>query len=350
MGIPNYMSAVLLTRHGGPEALQLRHYVAVPCPEFGQALVKIHAAGINNTDINTRIGWYGSKVAGATAGTTSGAWAGAIQFPRIQGGDFCGTVVAVGQGVDVARIGQRVSAALNLPRPTAENPKGLIAIGSEIDGAFAQFCVMDACDLYDVGASPLTDVEIAAIPCAYGTAEGLLTRADLRTGEHVLVTGASGGVGMAAVQLARLRGAHVTAQTSAAKRGAVIAAGAQMCIDRSEAPSEKSFDVVIDVVGGDGFPALLRALKNGGRYAISGAIAGPIVDADLRDIYLKDLTLLGSTYQSPDVLDRLFSLVNRGAFRPLVSKTYPLDQIATAQADFTAKTMPGKLVLIPPEV
>ena len=125
------------------------------------------------------------------------------------------------------------------------------------------------------------------------------------------------------------------------------AAGADEILTRDERPAENRFDVVIDVVGGAGFPALLKALKPGGRYAVSGAIAGPIVEADLRDIYLKDLTLLGSTYQPPEVFDRLVSLMNTGQIRPLVSRTYPLAAIQRAQEDFQTKTLPGKLVLIP---
>ena len=95
---------------------------------------------------------------------------------------------------------------------------------------------------------------------------------------------------------------------------------------------------------------LIEALKPGGRYAVSGAIAGPIVEADLRTIYLNDLTICGCTYTAPQVFARLVELINAGTVRPLVSKTYPLRDIAIAQADFGAKRYPGKLVLLPPEV
>ena len=243
-----------------------------------------------------------------------------------------------------------MTCAINQPAPTDDNPVGFSALGSELDGAFAQFCRVPAVQLHDVGRSPLSDVEIAAMPCAYGTAENLLDRARVGTADRVLITGASGGVGMAAAQLAKLRGAHVTAMASPAKHDAVRAAGADMVLDRANAPDPHSATAIIDVVGGPGWPALIEALRPGGRYAVSGAIAGPIVEADLRTIYLNDLSILGCTYQSPAVFARLVELINAGTVRPLVSKTYPLSEIARAQADFNAKRYPGKLVLVPPEV
>lgn len=255
--------------------------------------------------------------------------------------------MALGDGTAGFAIDQRVTCPINLPRPTPATPQAYIALGSELDGAFAQYCLVEAVDLYDVSVSPLSDIEIAAIPCAFGTAENLLTRAAVGDGQSVLISGASGGVGLAAVQLAVLRGARVTGVTSPAKADAVHTAGAQHILERDATPPEDSFDVVIDVVAGPTWPALIRALKAGGHYAVSGAIAGPIVTADLRDIYLRDITIHGCTYQPPGVFERLVRLINAGEIRPLVSKIYPLEQIAVAQDDFMSKRHPGKLVLVP---
>jgi len=318
-------------------------------------LVRVLAAGVNNTDINTRVGWYAKQVREATETTDgenieAGGWAGALPFPLIQGGDLCGRVMALGEGVAGPAVGRRVTCPINQPEPTAENPVAIRVIGSEYDGAFAQFCAVPAHQLYDVTDSPLTDIEIAAMPCAFGTAENLVSRAGVREGERVLVTGASGGVGLAAVQLAALRGAQVTGLSGAAKREAVLAAGASQVLDRGAALPPRSFDVVIDVVGGPGWGAVIDALSPGGRYAVSGAIAGPIVEADLRTLYLNDLTVFGCTYTAREVFARLVDHINAGRVRPLVSNTYPLRDIAAAQADFAAKRYPGKLVLIPPEV
>ncbi|KKN86472.1 hypothetical protein LCGC14_0268710 [marine sediment metagenome] len=180
------------------------------------------------------------------------------------------------------------------------------------------------------------------------------TDINTRTGWYSkAVTGASGGVGMAAVQLARLRGAHIVAQASASKAGAVHAAGADEVVDRDADlltyPGARSIDVVVDVVAGPGFPTSIALLKRGGRYVTAGAIAGPIVELDVRDLYLlKDLTLFGSTYQPASVFSAIVDHVNAGRLRPLVSKTYPLSEIRRAQDAFMAKTYPGKIVLIPP--
>lgn len=353
--LPATMSGVLLTGHGGTEKLQWRDDIPVRWPGAGEVLVRVLAAGVNNTDINTRIGWYASEVTGATDsvggddGIEAGGWGGALEFPRIQGGDLSGEVVALGEGVEGFAIGQRVTCPINQPRPEI-GPTAYAALGSEFDGAFAQFCVVEARALYDVSASPLSDVEIAAMPCAFGTAEGLLTRAQIREGDAVLVTGASGGVGLAAVQLATVRGARVTGVTSAAKAHHLREAGATATIDRNGAIPTASFDAVIDVVGGEAWPSFIAALKPGGRYAVSGAIAGPMVEADLRVIYLNDLTICGSTFQPPEVFARLVSLINEGRVRPLISRIYPLSDIAEAQAAFATKSLPGKLVLIPPEI
>ncbi|HMO09317.1 MAG TPA: zinc-binding dehydrogenase, partial [Paracoccaceae bacterium] len=237
---------------------------------------------------------------------------------------------------------------VNQPERTAENAIAFAAIGSEYDGAFAQYCRVPARHLHDVTASPLTDVEIGAMPCAHGTAHNLLTRAGVAAAERVLVTGASGGVGLAAVQLAHLRGAEVTAQCSPAKAAALRDIGAEV-LARDAVPPAGRFDVVIDVVGGPGWQARLDALRPGGRYATSGAVGGPMVTGDLRRIYLNDLTILGATFQPREVFAGLVEIINAGRLRPVVSRSYPLRDIAQAQDDLVAGRYPGKLVLIPPE-
>jgi NADPH:quinone reductase-like Zn-dependent oxidoreductase len=166
----------------------------------------------------------------------------------------------------------------------------------------------------------------------------------------VLATGASGGVGSAAVQLARRRGAEVIAVAAAAKRDEVAALGAECVVarDRSlvEALGAESVDVVVDVVGGPAWPELIEVLRRGGRLATAGAIAGPVVELDLRTLYLKDLTLIGATYQDVIVFSNLIGYVERNEIRPLVAKTYPLRDLVQAQRDFVAKRFTGKLVLV----
>jgi alcohol dehydrogenase len=135
---------------------------------------------------------------------------------------------------------------------------------------------------------------------------------------------------------------------SAAKQSAVREAGAAQVLDRGDTPAAGGFTVAIDLVGGPGWPAVIEALAPGGRYAVSGAIAGPIVEADLRTLYLNDLTLYGCTFTPKAVFAELVELINEGAVRPLISGRYPLTEIVRAQQDFLTKSLPGKLVLIPP--
>jgi NADPH:quinone reductase-like Zn-dependent oxidoreductase len=256
----------------------------------------------------------------------------------------------VGEGVSRDRIGERVIVQAMLRSPVAHRPFECWTLGSECDGGFAQYTVAPSEETHAVR-SDLTDEELAAAPCAYSTAENMLHRAAVEN-ERVLVTGASGGVGLAAVQLAKRRGATVIAICSRAKSESVLAVGADQTVDR-EADlvgelGRSSVDVVIDVVGGPGFSPLLDLLRRGGRYAISGAIAGPLAQIDLRTLYLKDLSLLGCTFQDDDVFKNLVGYLESGEVRPVVSRSYPLAEIAQAQQDFLDKLHVGKLVLIPP--
>ena len=360
---PQTMSAVLLTGHGDLDVLDYRSDVPVPTPAAGEVLIQVAAAGINNTDINTRIGWYSKKVDAATEqGGDAGfaevddadaTWSGTpMQFPRIQGADACGHIVAVGEGVDESRIGQRVLVRNMLRSYVDYRPFECWTFGSEINGGFAQFTVAPARETHAVNCD-WSDAELASIPCAYSTAENMLHRAGLGA-ERVLITGASGGVGSAAVQLAKRRGAEVIAVCAAAKADEVRALGADRTIDRNadlaSVLGKNSVDVVVDIVGGSTWPSLLEVLRLGGRYACAGAIAGPITELDLRTLYLKDLTLHGCTFQDDAVFENLIRYIEAGEIRPVVAKTYPLADIAQAQRDFLSKKHTGKLVLIPPQV
>jgi len=351
--IPNVMSGVYLTGHGGPDMLEWRDDIPVPPPCAGQVLVRVLAAGVNNTDINTRVGWYSSDVSGATEDVgentdiEDGGWGGAIGFPRIQGGDICGVVVAVGEGVNSVELGARVTSQINIPRPTPENPFAYVALGSELDGAFAEYCLLQEDEIFDVSASPLSDEEIAAIPCGFGTAYNLLSRSGVCEGQKVLITGASGVVGLAAVQLAALRGAQVVGIAADEKAVAVRQAGAKDVQPRSVILPTQQFDAVIDVVAGKVWPDLIRALKPGGHYAVSGAIAGPIVETDLREIYLTDITIHGCSFMSREVFSGLIDLMIEGRVKPTIANTYPLRDIAQAQAEFQSKKSAGKLILLP---
>jgi len=360
--ISRTMSAVLLTGHGDFEMLDYRDDVPIPEPMAGEVLIRVAAAGINNTDINTRIGWYSKKVDAATEqGGASGfaevddkdaTWSGVpMQFPRIQGADVCGIIVAVGANVEPERIGERVIVRNMLRTYVNYRPYECWTFGSEVDGGFAQYAVAPSRETLAVDCD-WSDAELASIPCAYSTAENMLHRAGVGA-ERVLITGASGGVGSAAVQLAKRRGAEVTAICAASKAHEVRALGADRTIDRTAdlvaSLGRNSIDVVVDIVAGPTWPQLLDVLRLGGRYACAGAIAGPITELDVRTLYLKDLTLYGCTFQEDEVFQNLVRYIEADEIRPVVAKTYPLAEIAQAQRDFLSKTHTGKLVLIPPQ-
>ncbi|MEL7171936.1 MAG: alcohol dehydrogenase catalytic domain-containing protein, partial [Pseudomonadota bacterium] len=229
MQIPDTMTCVELTGHGGLDMLQVRTDRPVPSPGPGEVLIAVTAAGVNNTDINTRTGWYNSGVksgttaegakdgfgeaGGATAANAMGDWTVALGFPRIQGADCAGRIVAVGEGVDPARIGERVVCAPYVLDP--DDATGLESarfLGADFDGAFAQYLKAPLAEVFPVTCD-WSDAELASIPCAYGTAENAVARAGIGAGSMVLITGASGGVSSAAVQLAKRRGAGVIAIT-----------------------------------------------------------------------------------------------------------------------------------------
>ena len=359
--VPPIMTAVQLVGHGGIETLHYREDVPTPTPRSGEVLIKVAAAGVNNTDINTRIGWYSKSVSDATNEGGSGGfdavddsdatWSGVpMTFPRIQGADCCGHIVAVGNGVDSARIGERVIVRNMLRTYVDYRPFECWTFGSECDGSFAQYARAPARETHKVECD-WSDAELASIPCTYSTAENMLHRSDVGA-ETVLVTGASGGVGSAAVQLAKRRGARVIAVANQAKADDLRAIGADLVVDRNadlvEAIGRDSVDVVIDLVAGPAWPSLLDVLRRGGRYVTAGAIAGPLVQLDVRTLYLKDLSLVGCTFQEDIVFENLVGYIQRNEIRPIVAKTFPLSEIRQAQEEFLAKKFIGKLVLIPP--
>jgi len=366
--VPDRMMAVVTTGNGGYDKLVFKE-VPTPVPQLGEVLVEVLAAGVNNTEINTRLGWYSKTVKKATNSQAAseednpkdkedGGWNKKTPFPFIQGTDCCGRVVVVAEDVDEALVGKRV-----LVRCQQRGPKGFASMehvwmASDFDGAFAQFVKVPASEVYTVN-SDWSDVELGSIPCAYGTAENQIHRANVKKGDHVLVSGASGGVGSACIQLSKRRGATVTAICGRGKADQLLALGADRVFEARhgdenwEAVMEEirgTADVVLDNVGGSGFPDMVDALKRGGRFATSGAIGGPIVELDMRTLYLKDLTFTGSTAWDEPVFPNLIRYIEQGEIQPVIAQTFPLEQIVDAQQAFLEKTHVGKVVLIPPQI
>jgi len=350
--IGDSMMAVVTTGAGGYEKLEFKQ-VPVPKPGPRDVLLEVLAAGINNTDINTRIGWYSSSVTvgteatGADAGRADGGWSGTTPYPLIQGVDCCGRIVAVGPGGDERRLGSRVIVRSCMRRKGFGSME-TTWLGVDFDGAFAEYVKVPESEAFPVECD-WSDAELASIPCAYGTAENMLHRAGIGEGMWILVPGASGGVASAVVQLARRRGAKVIAVTSASKRALLEEIGANRVLTRRDdllnTLGAESVDVVVDNVAGPGFGSMLKVLKRGGRYVTSGAITGPIVALDMRDVYLKDLTFIGCTAWDAPVFPNLISYIEKGEIRPIVASTYPIEKIADAQRAFQEKRHVGKIVL-----
>lgn len=358
--IPKKMKGVQLTGFGDFDKLKYSENLDVPKPKKGEVLIKIGAAAVNNTDINTRIGWYsksvdkGTNTGGSTGFGDSvdkdGSWLGKpLEFPRIQGADACGTIVAVGEGVDEHRIGERVIVQSVQPAQDSDDPWDCITWGSECDGGFAEYATALSDETFSVSKDKLTDAEWASFPCSYGTANNLVDRVGINQGDKVLITGASGGVGSALVQLAKAHGAHVIGVVNAGQEDMVKGYGADEILLRGdnfvEKLGEMSIDVVLDMVAGEQWPQLLKVLKKGGRYGVCGAIAGPMVNFDIRDCYLKDLSLSGSTFQSKESFEELIKFIEEGKVKPVIGKDFELKDIVKAQKAFLSKKYTGKIVL-----
>ncbi|MGW0789153.1 zinc-binding dehydrogenase [Streptomyces sp. NPDC002911] len=349
MGTPEIMRAVRIAEHGGPEVLELTE-VAVPAPQAGEALVQVSAVALNNTDLWTREGAYGRP---GDPKALSG-WRGPIGFPRIQGADVAGRIVAVGAGVDGDLVGLRVvvdPASYDTEGPDA-NPVGLM--GSERDGGYAEYVTAPAVRVHDVTESPLTDDQLATLPTAYGTALGMIERGRLREGETVLVSGASGGVGIALIQIARARGARVLAISSGSKIDAVREAGAHVVIDRARDVAEQissaapeGIDLALDVVAGDLVNEGLPLLREGGRWVVAGALGGYDVTFDVRRLYLHNAQVIGSSMHTPRHFGLLMDLARRAEIQPVVAAAFPLEQAAQAQEELARRDHVGKIVLHP---
>ncbi len=362
--VPETMRAVVLKGHGGLDRYAFRGHWPVPELATGEVLIKVHACGLNNTDVNTRTAWYSKGVSDATTGgdlaqaeDDDAAWGGtAIRFPLIQGADVCGTVVACHDDQDSHLVGKRVLVDTWLR--DWDDPLNLDKcgyFGSECDGGYAEYTKVDARLIHPVD-SDLTDSELATFATSYITAENMLNRAKVGSDDTVLVPGASGGVGSALIQLAMRRGAKTIALCGASKRSAIAALGADAVLPRvpadlraalRQATGKETVSVVADVVGGEHWPQVIDALARGGRYTCAGAIAGPIVVFDLRTFYLRDLSFTGATIVPPGVFADLVRYIERQEIRPLLAATYPLEELVEAQQAFIAKRHVGNIVVTP---
>ncbi|HSR55387.1 MAG TPA: alcohol dehydrogenase family protein, partial [Alphaproteobacteria bacterium] len=328
----------------------------------------VSTCGMNNTDIKVREGSYGleSDPGAVSTWRNRAGEAPTLKFPRIQGADTVGTVVAVGDGVPERRIGERIMVDFCIyNRPEGDDSLADIDYyGHGRDGGYAEYMVLDAGNAHHVH-SAMDDAELATFSCAYQTGEHMLERAGVKSGERVLITGAAGGVGSGLIQLCRARGAVPYALTSRGKEPALLDLGAEAAIVREDfetpdgmdearfiqaveaAMQGQPVDVVADLVGGGMFNGLLRVLRPEGRYTTAGTIGGAVVSLDTRTLYLKHLQLHGSSQGTRGDFKRIVSYIEQGKIRSVLHRTYKLSDLHKAQEDFKAKSYIGKLVVVP---
>src|SRR5680860_682334 len=258
--IPNTMKAMVLTGHGGIDTLEYQT-VSTPEPAPGQVLVQVTATAKNNTDRKAREGLYPTKKGEMTSFQMGGKPT--LIFPRIQGADIAGRVVAVGKGVDESRVGERGLLDFNI-YADARTDINLTPdyYGHGADGGYAEYVALPSDQFHHISNPELSDAELASMGmCSYQTAYHMVTSANIQDGERVLVTGASGGVGTALIQLCRIMGAIPFALSKDDKADALLKLGAEAVLDRSDmnrfvdrvkaATGGKPFDAVMDLVGGE---------------------------------------------------------------------------------------------------
>ena len=342
------MKAVIFHRHGGPEVLEYAD-VPDPLPQAGEILVRVKACSINHLDLWIRQGIPPYR----------------ISLPHISGADVAGVVERVGPGVTSLNTGDRVVLAPGLSCGTCEwcraGEDSLCASygirGAATDGGYAELICAHAADALPLPPSFSFEVA-AAFPLVFLTAwHMLVTRAKLRAGETVLIHAGGSGIGHAAIQIAKHLGATVyTTVGSDAKIPKAQALGADEVINYQRESFEervntltdhRGVDVVFEHIGPQTWEGSLRLLKKGGRLVTCGATSGPSVPLDLRYVFSRQLSLLGSMMGTRAELERVAQLVRAGTLTPIVDTAVPLQEARSAQERMLNRDLFGKLVLVP---
>ncbi|MBD3650088.1 MAG: zinc-binding dehydrogenase [Alcanivorax sp.] len=365
--VPGTMSAMVLTGHGGVDKLVHRDDVPVPRPAPGQVLVRVTATAKNNTDRKAREGLYPTKDKDEVASFQMGGSA-TLTFPRIQGADVAGRVAAVGEGVDPARLGERGLLDFNL-YPDDRRDINLTPdyYGHGADGGFAEYVAVPSDQFHSVDKADLADAELAAMGmCSYQTALHMLTSANVVAGERVLVTGASGGVGTALIQLCRVLGAIPYALSTPDKAGALRELGAEAVLDRSdmdgftdrvrELTGGAPLDAVMDLVGGDMTDRFIDAMifdmkarNSYPRLSIAGASGGNLSEIMWTRIYLYQVQVFGVSHGTREEAEQLIGWIRSGELKPVLHAAFKLSDLHRAEDYFVSRgnNFLGKIVIVP---
>ncbi|MFL1467321.1 zinc-binding dehydrogenase [Marinobacter sp. HN1S83] len=363
--IPNTMKAMVLTGHGDIDKLEYQD-VTTPKPGAGQVLVQVTATAKNNTDRKAREGLYPTKKGEMTSFQMGGEPT--LLFPRIQGADIAGRVVAVGEGVDESRIGERGLLDFNIyadDRPDINLTPDYYGHGA--DGGYAEYVALPADQFHPIPNPELADAEVAAMGmCSYQTAMHMLTSANVRAGERVLVTGASGGVGTALIQLCRIMGAIPYALSQQDKADSLLTLGAEAVLDRSDMDTfvdrakattgGKPFDAVMDLVGGEMTDVFIdtmifdmNARDTYPRLSIAGASGGNISEILWTRIYLYQVQIFGVSHGTREEAEQLMAWIRGGQLKPVLHGAFRLSELHQAERYFVNRgsNYLGKIVIVP---
>ncbi|MCL5425556.1 MAG: zinc-binding dehydrogenase [Gammaproteobacteria bacterium] len=365
--VPTTMAAMLLTGHGDIEKLEYHQDVATPQPQAGEVLVQVTATAKNNTDRKAREGLYPTKDKGDVTSFAMGGTP-TFTFPRIQGADVAGSIVAVGEGVDAGRIGQRGLLDFNI---YADERRDINLTpdyyGHGADGGYAEYIAVPADQFYHVPNPELHDAELASMGmCSYQTAYHMMTAANVSAGERVLVSGASGGVGTALIQLCRIVGAIPYAVSQLDKADALAALGAEAVIDRGDLPNfvervlattdGKPIDVVMDLVGGemtnlfiDTMIVDMQGRASYPRLSIAGASGGNLSEMMWTRVYLYQVQIFGVSHGTREEAEQLVAWIRSGELKPVLHAAFKLSELHDAERYFVNRgsNYLGKIVIVP---
>ncbi len=341
------MKAAVITGHGGLDVIALASDLPVPESGPGEVRLKVGAAALNRLDLWVRAGWPGLH----------------LDLPHIMCADGAGVVDSLGAGVTQFQPGDRVSIDPTIVPPDSpalmtglENQSRIAILGEHRPGVAAEYVVLPARNLMKMP-DHVTFSEAAAAGLVYVTAwHSLMTRGGLRAGETVLVVGAGGGVNTASIQIAKLAGAKVfVVGSSAEKCEKARELGADVVVNRAETPEwaktlyklsdKQGFDVVVDNVGQATFNDSIRSTKIGGRLLVVGNTSGPMVEIDLRQVFFRHLSIIGSTMGPHQDYVKVMNLVFAGKLKPVIGAAYPLEEAQQAQAALENFDVFGKVVL-----
>lgn len=341
------MKAAVITGHGDMDVVQIVHDLPMPEPGPGEVRIAIQAAALNRLDLWVRLGWPGLN----------------LKMPHITCADGAGVVDAVGAGVSAFKPGDRVCIDPTIVDPNSpalmtglENQSRIHLLGESVPGVGAEYVVLPQRNLMKVP-DHIGFAEAAAAGLVYVTAwHSLMTRGGLRAGESVLIVGAGGGVNSASIQIAKLAGAKVYVVGSTAEKCAkAVELGADVTINREETPewskavyhltNRQGVDVVIDNVGAATFANSIRSARIGGRILVVGNTSGPFVELDLRQVFARQISIIGSTMGPHQDFVRVMNLVFEGRLKPVISAVLPLDEARRGMEMLANFEMFGKIVL-----